>query len=95
MPDEWATELANAEHYETLTGVLPATQPAALAPGTWVAAGTPLGFLPDAGGAYRPVVARHDGYLVATCYDTRRNRTIVAIARWGAAPYIPHCGGGL
>jgi hypothetical protein len=25
------------------------------------------------------VIARHDGYLMATCYDSRRNRTIVAI----------------
>jgi hypothetical protein len=79
VPEEWLTELANAEHYETLPGMLPMSQQAALTPGTWIAAGTPLGVLPGASGSYRPVIARHDGYLMATCYDTRRNRTVVAI----------------
>lgn len=83
MPDEWTTELAEAEHYRTLTGVRPARQQAMLAPGAWVEAGTLLGFLPDANGAYRPVLARRDSYLIATCYDSRSNHTTFALAPVG------------
>jgi hypothetical protein len=80
MPDEWTTEMTDAEHYETLAGVSPPHQQATLVPGMWVAAGTTLGLLPDASGAYRPVIARADGYLVATCYDSRSNHTTVSVA---------------
>jgi len=86
MTDEWATELAQAELYETLTGGDPPCRPPALAPGGWIAAGTPLGVLPDPRGVLRTVAARRAGYLVATRYDTRANRTTYALAPSAARP---------
>lgn len=83
MPDELLAELAAAERYETLADGAPPPQSPQPIPGDWVPAGGQLGVLPGEDGTRHPVVARHAGYIVATCYDPRSNRTTVALTPAG------------
>jgi len=77
MEEDWQTEFAEADCYE-VRGSVVAQQSAVLAGGA-IAAGTTLG-LPNYPGDREPVRAAHAGHVVALCYDTRRDATIVAIA---------------
>jgi hypothetical protein len=82
MPDELLTELAAAERYETLADGSVPHVPRPF-PGAWVPTGGQLGVLPGEDGTCHPVIAHRAGYVVATCYDPRSNRTIVALTPEG------------
>ena len=82
MEEDWQTEFAEADCYE-VRGSVVARGGAVLAGGA-IAAGTPLG-ISNYPGAAEQVRAAHAGHVLALCYDTRHNSTIVAIA-----PTTPH-----
>jgi hypothetical protein len=77
MEEGWQTEFAEADCYEVRGSVV--AQRGAVIAGGAIAAGTTLG-LSTYPGEREPVRAIHAGYVLALCYDTRRDSTIVAIA---------------
>jgi len=74
---DWRSEFAEADCYEVCGSVV-AQQGTVLA-GDVIAAGAMLG-LANHPGAREPVRALHAGHILALCYDTRHDSTIVAIA---------------
>lgn len=77
MDEDWLSEFAEADCYE-VRGSVVAQQGAVLLGGA-IAAGTTLG-LSNHPGDREPIRAKHGGHVLALCYDTRRDSTIVAIA---------------
>ncbi len=77
MEEDWRTEFAEADCYEVRGSVV--AQQGAVQAGGAIAAGTPLG-LSNYPGDREPVRAIYAGHVLALCYDTRRDATIVAIA---------------
>lgn len=82
MDEDWQIELAEADCYEVRGSVV--ARAGAVTAGGAVATGTPLGSS-NYPGDPEPVRVAHAGYILALCYDTRRDTTIVAIA-----PTTPH-----
>jgi hypothetical protein len=78
MPDQWVSELAAAVRYETIADDA--------APQTQRPAGGYLGGLPGEEGTQRPVTARAAGYVVATCYAARSNRTTIVLTPLATPP---------
>jgi len=84
VEEDWRSEFAEADCYEVRGSVVAqqgsvvAQQGTVLAGGA-IAADTMLG-LADYPGEREPVRALGTGYVLALCYDTRHNSTIVAIA---------------
>lgn len=76
MREDWQTEFAEADCYEVRGSVI-AQQGGVLAGGA-ITAGTPLGPATYPG-ELEPVRALHAGHVLALCYDTARDSTIVAI----------------
>ncbi len=72
MGEDWRSEFAEADCYEVCGSVV-AQQ------GDAIAAGAMLGLV-NHPGAREPVRALHAGHILALCYDTRHDSTIVAIA---------------
>jgi len=77
LEEDWQTEFAEADCYE-VRGSVVAQQGAVMAGGA-IAVGTTLG-LSNYPGDREPVRAAHAGHVLALCYDTRHDSTIVAIA---------------
>lgn len=77
MHEDWQAEFAEADCYEVRGSVI-ARQGAVLV-GAAIAAGATLG--PSTyPGALELVRVTHGGHVLALCYDTGRDSTIVAIA---------------
>jgi len=77
MHEDWQTEFAEADCYEVRGSVV--AQRSSVVAGAVIAAGATLG-LANFLGAQGPVWVAHAGHILALCYDTRRDSTIVAIA---------------
>jgi hypothetical protein len=76
MHEDWEDEFAEADCYEVRGSVI-AQQGGVIAGGA-IAAGAPLGPA-NYPGDLEPVRALHAGYVLALCYDTARDSTIVAV----------------
>ncbi|CAA9557067.1 MAG: hypothetical protein AVDCRST_MAG18-759 [uncultured Thermomicrobiales bacterium] len=70
MPEESQSELLGAKPYEIAPALQSAGMAALLTPGVLVHAGTRLGYLPDRATTPTPIHARHDGYIIATRYNS-------------------------
>lgn len=77
MGEDWQPKFAEADCYEVCGSVV-AQQGTVLAGGA-IAAGAMLG-LANYPSTREPVRALHAGHILALCYDTRHDSTIVAIA---------------
>ena len=80
MPEESSAELLVASSYEITPGSATSATIPNLTPGSWLPAGSCLGFLPDTPGIRQAVYTRQGGHIVALRYQTANNRLTVFVA---------------